>query len=100
MFFKDVVGNELLFPLFNFTNVDEPLLNQDGLIVIENDIGSFGKCEVEAESFDVSKLSFEVVELLALKQSFISGIKYDDQPLIFKKKESLFNGKVLIIKNS
>lgn len=99
LFFKDIPGNQLLFPIFNFTLFENHFESMKGLIVLENDIGSFGRCEIDADEFDINRLSFDLVELSAFKQKVVSRIRYDNQELAFKKKDCLFNGIVTVIKN-
>ncbi len=99
IFFKDIVGTELLFPLHDFSLVENIFLKEKGLIVLENDIGNFGKCKIEAAEFDISKLLFDIIEFTCPEQRFISKIYYNNIELLFKKRDTLFNGKAVIIRD-
>ncbi len=97
LFFKNIIVEELLFPFYNFNNVFSPFSVEEGLIILENDIGGFGKCVIESEIFDIELLCFDVFKIDSYNKQFISKILYDNQELLFTKRDSLFNGKVFII---
>ncbi|MDP1744854.1 MAG: hypothetical protein Q8L90_04715 [Bacteroidota bacterium] len=99
LFLKNIVAEELLFPIYNFNAVLNPFSDEAGLIVMENDIGNFGQCVINSDIFDFNALYFDIFKIDLLNKSFISKIHYNEQELLFKKKDSLFNGRVHIIKN-
>ena len=98
IFLREIVSESLLFPLYNFNVRALSSHHNDGLIIIENDIGSFGKCKIDLENFDVDKLFFEIAQYGFPVKSIVIKVLYDGKELIFRKKDSLFSGNVVIIK--
>ncbi len=98
IFLREIVSVDLLFPLYNFNIRALSSHQDDGLIIIENDIGSFGKCKLELENFDVDNLFFEIVQYGFPLKSIVFRVLYDVKQLEFRKKDSLFNRDVVVLK--
>ena len=98
IFLREIVSESLLFPLYNYNLRALSKQFSGGLLIIENDIGSFGKCKLELDNFDVDKLSFDILQYGLPIKSMVFRILYDGKELEFRKRESLFNGNVVVIK--
>ena len=98
IFFKEITSEESLFPLYNYNLKELTPFFDEGLIIIENDIGHFGKCKMNEEIFDVGKLSFDLINIGISIKSVVLKIYYNELELEFRKRDSLFNGNVVAIK--
>ena len=98
IFLREIVSEGLLFPLYNYNVISLSAYHNEGIIIIENDIGSFGKCKQNIEIFSVDKLFFEIVQYGFPFKSFVFKVIYDGNALEFRKKDGLFNGDVVVIK--
>jgi len=98
LFFNEIVSGELLFPLYNYTIEKSFPINDKGLLIIENDIGHFGRCKLREESFEIDQIEFEIVQEKAFPKHIILKINYKGKELVFRKRENLFNGSVIVIK--
>ena len=98
IFLREIVSENLLFPLYNYNIRALSKQFSGGLLIIENDIGSFGKCKLELDNFEVDKLFFEMVQYGLPIKSVVFRVLYDGKELEFRKRDSLFNGNVVVIK--
>ena len=98
IFLREIVSESLLFPLYKYNLRALSKQFSGGLLIIENDIGSFGKCKLDLEIFDVDKLFFEIVQYGLPIKSIVFRVLYDGNELEFRKRDSLFNGNVVVIK--
>jgi len=95
---REIVSENLLFPLYNYNLRALSKQFSGGILIIENDIGSFGKCKLELDNFDVDNLFFEIVQYGLPLKSVVFSVLYDGKELEFRKRDSLFNGNVVVIK--
>ena len=98
IFLREIVSESLLFPLYKYNLRALSKQFSGGILIIENDIGSFGKCKLEVDNFDVDKLFFEMVQYGLPIKSVVFRVLYDGKELEFRKRDSLFNGNVVVIK--
>ena len=98
IFLREIISESLLFPLYNYNLRALSKQHSGGLVIIENDIGSFGKCKLDLENFDVDKLFFEMVQYGLPIKSVVFRVLYDGKELEFRKRDSLFNGNVVVVK--
>lgn len=98
IFFKDITSEAYIFPLYSFNQKKMTSLFEQGLIIIENDIGHFGRCNLDAKIFDVNKLNFDLIDTGISMKSVVMKIYYEGLELEFRKRDSLFNGNVVVIK--
>ncbi len=100
IWFNEVTSDRFLFPLYNYNIIKIEDLFDDGILVIESDLGSFGKCKLNIDKFDIGSLLFEIAETNSSKNLLITHLKYKGMDLDFRKGDSLFSGKVEILKLS
>jgi len=98
IFFNELNSDGLLFSLYNYTIAENFPAFEKGLMIIENDMGHFGRCRLREEHFEIDQLQFEIINEKTLLKQMILKINYKGQELIFKKRDSLFNGNVVVIK--
>lgn len=98
IFFKEIISQELLFPLYNYRVEKLIPFQEKGIIIFENDIGHFGKCKLDQENFEIDRLSFNLINIEILSGHMVLKIYYNNEELIFKKRDSLFNGGAIVLK--
>ncbi len=98
IFFNEIISEELLFPLYSYTVEKSFPIDDKGLLIIESDIGHFGRCKLQEDSFEIDQLAFDIIQEKTLPRHIILKINYKGQELVFKKRDSLFNGNVVVIK--
>ena len=100
IWFNEITSDKFLFPLYSLKIYKLEDLFDDGVLVIESDLGSFGKCKLNLDVFDIDSLLFEIAETNGSKNLLITNLKYKGLDLEFRKRDSLFTGKVEILKLS
>ena len=98
IFLREIISDDFLFPLYNCNFTLLSNLRDGGITIIEHDIGSFGKCKLELDNFDVDKLSFDILQYGLPMKSVVLRVQYDGKEIEFRKRDSLFNGNVVVIK--
>lgn len=87
----DLFYPKTLFPLFNVHLERVNLRLQNGIFLIEKEVGLIGQYEIDLIEFDIYKLKFFISEVLYLKTNYqlLLSINYDSEPLQIKKSDTL-----------
>lgn len=95
--FNSLLSDDFLFPLFNIHEIQ--LLDDfgPGLLLVEQDMGNFGKCLFPATKFDVDSLSFLVGKLPNLNTMFVFQVSYAGLPLLFEKRDTVTTGSLRVV---
>lgn len=85
----ELFNENVLFPLFNMEIMQNPFINNKGIYIIQNEIGTIGTYElmVNSETLNIDDFIFEIDTYQ--DATFIKKIKYQNQNLGFIKKDTI-----------
>lgn len=94
----ELVHSPLLIDPYRVVENKDFFLKEKGfqrVVLLQTETGKFGQFEMELDSFDIDKLTFQLNYLRihqVIGASFVHGIEYDEQQLIGQKDDMLTLG--------
>lgn len=85
----ELFNENILFPLFNIEKVENTFIHDNGIYILQNEIGTIGIYEimVNSDKLNIDDFIFEIDSFE--NTSFIKSIKYQNQNLDFIKKDTM-----------
>jgi len=85
----ELFNENVLFPLFNMERMQNPFTHNNGIYILQNEIGTIGTYElmVNSETLNIDDFIFETDSFQ--NSVFIKTIKYQNQNLEFIKKDTM-----------
>ncbi|MGL2963847.1 hypothetical protein ACSVH2_08535 [Flavobacterium sp. RSB2_4_14] len=85
----ELFNENLLFPLFSLEKTTTSFLDNKGIYILQNEIGTIGTYElmVNSEKLTIDDFIFEIDSIQ--NTTFIKNIKYKNQDLEFVKKDTM-----------
>ena len=89
LYTHELFNENVLFPLFNVERRQDPFINEKGIYIIQNEIGTIGSYElmINSEALNIDDFIFEVDS--NQNNTFIKNIRYQNQNLEFIKKDTM-----------
>lgn len=88
--FYELRNNELLFELPNVASV---VFDKKGILILEKCMGYFGKTSISAKELKFEDLTFELTQIMDLKENLIWRIYYNGELLDFTHDELICQSK-------
>lgn len=96
IFFQNLVRTDYLFPPTYLLR--ESVLENEGLLILEDDKGRFGSTTTGRIFYDVEQLNFELMTIPETNEKFVKSIWMDEYELHFKRPDTLnFGMKAFLI---
>lgn len=85
----ELFNENVLFPLFNIERMHNPFTQNNGIYILQNEIGTIGTYElmVNSETLNIDDFIFEIDS--SQNATFIKNIKYQNKNLEFIKKDTM-----------
>ncbi len=87
IFFQNLVRTDYLFPPTYLLR--ESVLENEGLLILEDDKGRFGNTTTGRKFYDVEQLKFELMKIPETNEKFVKSIWMEEYELHFKKPDTL-----------
>ena len=89
LYTPELFNENVLFPLFNVERRQDPFINEKGIYIIQNEIGTIGTYElmVNSVALNIDDFIFEIES--SHNSTFIKSIKYQNLNLKFIKKDTV-----------
>ena len=84
--FDDLIENQLLFPLYR-TFFEGTFQQKSGIYIEQKAIGLVNSLEIKSDDFNIDDLEFQLLEIN--ESLILENLKYNNQLLISKKKDTL-----------
>ena len=84
--FDDLIENQLLFPLYR-TFFQSNFQQKSGIYIEQKAIGLVNSLEIKSDDFNIDDLEFQLLEIN--ESLILENLKYNNQLLISKKKDTL-----------
>jgi hypothetical protein len=85
----ELFNENVLFPLFNMERMQNPFTHNNGIYILQNEIGTIGTYElmVNSKTLNIDDFIFEIDS--SNNKTFIKNIRYQNQNLEFIKKDTI-----------
>lgn len=89
LFTHELFNENVLFPLFNIERMQNPFVHNNGIYILQNEIGTIGTYElmVNSNALNIDDFIFEIDS--NQNATFIKNIKYQNQNVAFIKKDTM-----------
>jgi len=96
IFFQNLVRTDYLFPP-NYL-LRESVLENEGMLILEDDKGRFGNTTTGRKFYDVEQLKFELMKIPETNETLVKSIWMEEYELHFKRPDTLnFGMKAFLI---